>query len=101
MVDHYGQLFDAYFEQRNLIPQGQHVEIAFEDLDNRPLETIEEIYRALNLPDFATARPAVSDYLDSLADYQKNERKPPFDRVKAALKDRWSGCFAEWGYEVN
>jgi LPS sulfotransferase NodH len=93
-------LFDAYFRQRDLIPAGRLVDVAYEDLEARPVETMEEIYAKLGLPDFEVFRPTLQAYVDSLGPYKKNR----FAELEPALREKvaesWRPAFDAWGYPV-
>ncbi|MEM7315814.1 MAG: sulfotransferase, partial [Planctomycetota bacterium] len=100
LVGHYGGLFDAYFEQRDLIPDGRLMEVAFTDLERDPMGTLESIYRGLDLPEFSVARPAIQAYVDSLSDYKRNQHREIAPSLQKLVSERWKRCFEEWGYEV-
>lgn len=91
-------VFDAYFDQRHLIPKGRLVDIAYEDLEARPREVLESVYAQLELGGFEAFAPRLDEYLGSLKSYKKNT----FREIPPALKERihgaWKRCFDEWGY---
>ena len=96
----YEDVFDAFFQERELIPAGRLHEIRFERLEAEPISELHKLYDALNLGDFAFAEPAIRSYLASIAGYEKNsfrEIEPPW---KAAVARRWRRCFDEWRYAV-
>ncbi len=96
----YRTMYDAYFEERGLIPSGRLVEIGFEDLETDPIGQLRHVYENLGLPDFGTAEPALLRYLASVAGYKKNS----FSEIPPAVRDRiakeWRPCFEAWGYPV-
>jgi hypothetical protein len=96
----YNHVFDAFFADRPLIPRGQYHEVAFADLERRPLEVVEETYRALGLEGFEAARPALQAYLEPLSGYRRNRFRelPPEWRERIATS--WRRTFDEWGYPV-
>ena len=57
VVRDYVEVFDAFFEQRNLIPEGHYCEVAFDDLERDPVREVRRIYGRLQLPAFAQAEP--------------------------------------------
>jgi hypothetical protein len=94
----YAVLYDAFFADRGLIPPGQFHEVGYEDLEADPLGEMERLYERLNLPDFAVVRPALADYVASLAGYRKNRhRELPAD-LRARIAAAWARYFAAWGY---
>jgi omega-hydroxy-beta-dihydromenaquinone-9 sulfotransferase len=97
----YRVMYDAFFEERRLIPDGQYHEMSFEELERDPFGQMKDLYEALNLPDFAQAEPALRRYLDSIADYKKNEFASLPDELRRRIAEAWSPCFEEWGYRTH
>lgn len=98
IIDQYLRMYDAFFEERNLIPKGQYHEVGFEDLEAKPLEEVRKIYEAMSLPDFSYVEPALRKYLDSIAAYKKNEFSTLPPELRGRLAAEWRRCFDEWGY---
>jgi hypothetical protein len=94
----YADLHDAYFDQRAAIPAGRLCEVAFDDLVHDPLATVARIYHTLDLPDVASARPALERYLASLAGYRRNRYRPLSSDDRARVRRAWSRPMREWGY---
>lgn len=67
----YKEVYDAFFEERGLIPKGHFHEVCFEALEADPIGQVRRTYEALALPDFGHAEPALRVYLDSIAGYKK------------------------------
>lgn len=97
----YREMYDAFFEDRGLIPEGQFHEVAFEALDADPIGEARRMYEALRLPDFTTVEPALRLYVESLAGYRKNEFPPLPPDLRARIAAEWRRCFDEWGYAVD
>ena len=71
-------MYDAYFEQRGLIPEGRLCEVGYEDLERDPVGVVGSVYEALGLPGFEDVRPRLEGYLGSIAGYRKNRlRRAP------------------------
>lgn len=94
----YRTMYEAYLEDRSAIPDGRLVEIAYGELDERPMAVLERVYGALGLPDFEVARPHVSRYLESIADYRKNLYPELEPDAGARIAREWELAFEEWGY---
>jgi hypothetical protein len=99
MIRQYRELYDAYFEERALIPAGHFHDVCYEELERNPVGEVRKIYEALSLPDFAAVEPDLRRYLDSLSAYRKNvfEPLPPDQRRRIAAE--WRRSFEEWGYQ--
>ncbi|MEO1469173.1 MAG: sulfotransferase [Pseudomonadota bacterium] len=73
------------------------VEIAYADLDQRPMETLERLYTALDLDGFAAARPGFERHLDGVRRYAKN-RFVPEAGLARRLEAAWGSWFDRFGY---
>jgi omega-hydroxy-beta-dihydromenaquinone-9 sulfotransferase len=101
VIEQYQEMYDAYFAERELIPQGRLIDVSFEDLEREPVQQLQSIYEALQLPDFSIVKPTVRTYLASIAGYQKNKFKPLGDSLKARVHQAWQRNFDEWGYSPD
>jgi hypothetical protein len=96
----YEELYEAYFEERGMIPAGRLYDIRYEDLEADPAGQLRGLYEGLALGDFEVFEPALSKYLDSIAGYEKNRHRELEPRWKAEVAKRWRRSFDEWGYAV-
>lgn len=94
----YAEMYDAYFADREVIPPGQLVEIAYEDLERDPAGQVRAVYEGLSLGDFEPFRPVLENYLTSIADYRKNRHRPLEDATRTRVAEAWGRCFDVWGY---
>ena len=75
------------------------MEISHEEMVARPVETVQEIYRRLDLGDFEQVRPGMERYARSVADDRTNEYEfdpGAIDAVREAL----GFAIDAWGYEA-
>jgi len=97
-IRQYKEVYDVFFEERELIPEGRFHEISFEALEADQIGQVRSVYEALALPDFMAVEPALRRYVESLSGYRKNR----FPELSASLRKRiageWRRCFEEWGY---
>jgi hypothetical protein len=98
IIRQYRAMYDAFFEERDLIPPGQYHEVCFEELEADPVGQMERLYEALRLPAFSAARPALERYVDGLRGYRKNEFPELPAALRRRLRDAWGPCFEWWGY---
>ena len=94
----YQQLMRKFLSDRAQIPQGNLVEVRYEDLEREPLRELHKIYQGLSLPSYAAAEPLFRSYVESLGCYKKNKYELDSD-VIATVNRNWQFAFAEWGYE--
>jgi hypothetical protein len=94
----YPQLMQRLLADRELIPDGNLVEVKYEDLEEAPLDQLRRIYETLGLPGYAEAEPAFQAYLHSIAGYKKNPYKID-DGVVAKVNRHWDFAFEALGYD--
>lgn len=94
----YRMMYEAFFEERGLIPPGQYCEVAFEELERDPLCQVARIYDELGLGDFDRVQPKIEAYTRDRADYRKNEHRPIASPLRERIAEEWAMGFREWGY---
>jgi omega-hydroxy-beta-dihydromenaquinone-9 sulfotransferase len=94
----YTEMYDAFFEQRGLIPEGRLCEVGFEDLERDPVGIIRSVYEALRLPGFEDVRPRLEGYIGSIAGYRKNRHDELPEPLRRRIAHEWGRSFEEWGY---
>ena len=97
ILDIYKLMFYKYEKDKALIPEGNLVEIKFEDFEADALNLTQQIYRSLSIDGFDEARPAIEAYLDKKKGYKKNNYKYD-DRTRALVEDNWGFALEKWGY---
>jgi hypothetical protein len=100
IIRQYRELYDAFFEERGLIPAGRIHEMSFQELEKEPLGEMRKLYEALDLPEFAKVEPALRTYLDSLSGYRKNVFRELAPELRGRIAGEWRRCFEEWGYPM-
>ena len=95
----YRTMYGAFFEERDLIPEGRFCEVAFEALEREPVQQIETIYRALGLSGFQSVRTSLEEYLGSVAGYRKNEYPGLTEPLRRSISWGCKRAFEEWHYD--
>lgn len=98
IIGRYVDLYDAFFEQRPAIPAGQFHEISFQQLEERPVDTMAEIYEGLHLAGFDRMRPRLEQAVQGLSGYQKNKHLALPEEERERIAKAWSKGFEAWGY---
>ena len=100
IIKRYALMYDAFFEQRELIPANNFIEIKFEELEQDKIGQVEKIYNQLNINGFETLLPSLKEYVASISNYRKNKHPAIEDSLKAQIINSWKRSFKEWGYEI-
>lgn len=95
----YEKLYKKYEEDKHLIPEGNLIEVKFEDFEADALGMTEKIYRQLNLPGWEEARTAIEQYVGSKKGYKKNKYQYE-PRTRELVEKHWKFALEQWGYEL-
>jgi hypothetical protein len=90
-----------YMESRSLIPDGQLVELGFEELNNNPIESLHRIYEELGLEGFEDALPGIRDYLESVKDYRLNRYPELSPEWRERLREAWGSWAEAYQYSIG
>jgi omega-hydroxy-beta-dihydromenaquinone-9 sulfotransferase len=94
------RMYDAYFDDRSLLPSRQLVEIKYEDLVRDPVPLLGEIYKRLELGDFSNAEIEVRRHLAEVGDYRRNSH-PGDDRRCRGIDREWAEYSKYFGYSTQ
>jgi hypothetical protein len=98
IIRRYRTMYDSFFEERHVIPEGRFHELGFEELERDPVRVVRRIYERLDIPGFEEFEPSLKRYVGSVSGYRKNE----YPELPAALREKiahaWERSFEEWGY---
>ena len=93
----YMDLYHAYQKQKRFIPEGNLLELRFEDIEQDALGMTARIYHDLSLPGWEEARPAIEKYIGGKKGYKKN--KYAYDpRTVSLVNEHWGEVLDAWGY---
>jgi hypothetical protein len=98
IINTYKKVYDAYFSQKDLIHDGNFIDISFDELENNTIETIEKIYRSLNISDFEGMKPKLVKYLNSIGQYKKNKHPEINGKLRKEIYTEWEKYFKYWNY---
>ena len=98
IIRQYNEMYDAFFEEKHLIPEGHFHEIGFEELERDPLGEMRRLYESLNLPDFAHVEPALQKYAGTQTTYKKNKHADIDEDLRQRLASEFRRNFEEWNY---
>lgn len=95
----YRELFEKYESEKSLIPEGNLVEVRFEDFEKDPMGAVQEMYRRLSIGGFEEARSSMEKYVTGHKGFRKNKYSYS-DRTVRLVEDNWSGALERWGYRL-
>jgi len=96
----YKEIMQRFFEEKNLIPPRNFVEIKYEDLEVNPLEELKRIYNELELPGFEKSKEDFKAYITaSQANYKKNKYMLNDETIKKVYQ-HWKFTIERWKYDV-
>jgi membrane protease YdiL (CAAX protease family) len=98
-LDYYLPVEEAFYAQAAELPRDQVVEVRFEDLEKNPLSEIERMYCGLGMELNATYRRRLVRYLESIADYSKNQFKPLPEEQRLEVLRKLKPLFDRWQYD--
>ncbi len=101
VIERFAVMYEAFFEQRSLIPGGRFHELSFEELEKDPVGQVRRSYDKLGLSGFDAMRPSLERYVDSHADYRKNTYPDLSPSLRYAVARAWRRNFEEWGYAID
>lgn len=95
----YADLYYKYEEDKKLIPEGNLIEVKFEDFEADALGMTRQIYEKLSLSGFDKALPAIEAYVDKKKGYKKNKYKYEEETVRI-VEQNWNFALKEWDYHL-
>ena len=98
-VEVYDKLFHKFEEEKHLIPEGNLIEVKFEDFEANAFEMTETIYKTLNIPGFDDAKGAIEKYLGKKKGYKKNKYQYD-ERTVKTVESKWKFALDKWGYSL-
>ncbi|SDF81087.1 Sulfotransferase family protein [Limimonas halophila] len=93
----YPRMMDALLADTTGLPAHQFVQVDFESLEARPLDTVAHVADRLALPDREAMLTAAQRHLDHVARYSKRTREVSVETI-AAVNTHWDRHRAHWGY---
>jgi LPS sulfotransferase NodH len=98
IIRRYRIMYDSFFEERHLIPEGRFHELSFEELERDPVGVVRRIYEHLDIHGFEEFEPSLKRYAGSVSGYRKNEFPELPETLREKIAHAWERSFEEWGY---
>jgi omega-hydroxy-beta-dihydromenaquinone-9 sulfotransferase len=97
MVNLYNKMFEKYFQERPRIPNGNLIEVRYEDLVSRPYDEVERIHHALSLPGLRENETRLKQYITSQKSVKTHNYKID-DELKEKIYRYFKTTIDAWGY---
>ena len=95
----YAKLYHKYEADKHFIPNGNLIEVKFEDFEADAMGMTEHIYDALSIPGFIDARADIEKYVGGKKGYRKNKYEYD-DRTVQLVQENWGFALDQWKYNL-
>ncbi|MBR2475759.1 MAG: sulfotransferase [Bacteroidaceae bacterium] len=100
ILETYTRLYNRYEADKGLIPEGNLVELRFEDFEADPFGKTKEIYEKLSLGGWDEAKDAIEAYIGKKKGHKKNAYKYKPETVELVDK-HWGYALKQWDYNLG
>jgi len=97
ILDTYSKTMNRYLLEKNLVPQGQLMELAYEDFIKSPVTSIKAAYETLQLNDFGYCENKMISFAERQKEFKSIEHKLPPDELTMVSK-RLKPLISHWNY---
>jgi hypothetical protein len=94
----YRELYEKFDEIKREIPEENFIDIKYEEFIKKPYETVERIYKKLNLDGFDAAKEDFEKFIEEQADYKPREYDFTEDDIKR-VNEQLDVVFKRFGYQ--
>lgn len=94
------RIFDRWAADRRLIPPERLFEVGYEELAGNEVATMERLWAHLELPRWGQAEAAISEYVDGLQNYKRNELTLT-ERDRHRVRQHWQSAFETYHYDLE
>ena len=99
ILETYAKIMHQYLLEKDLIPEGQLIEIAYEDFIQEPLENLRKIYEVLNLDDFGYCENPMKKYAEHQRSYVRLKHELPANE-REVVTEKLKRFLNHWNYPL-
>ncbi len=99
IIENNAAILDKYLRERSFIPEGNLVEVSYDELEEDPITTVRKVYDSLGIDGLDEALPEMKVYLDSVKNYKKNVYRKLPERITRWINEAWEPWFDVFGYK--
>ena len=96
----YSAMLERYETDKMSIPEGNLIEVRYEELESSPLAVLKKIYTTLNIPAFETVKGRLIRQLQKEKQYSKFKYEYDAETFKKVYK-RWGKYIDQWKENVS
>lgn len=100
IIEVYKEVYFKYEKDKNCIPEGNLIEMKFEDFEADPSAATKLIYDTLSLEGYEDARSEIEAYLNTRKGYKKNKYKYAQEVIES-VETNWKFAVKQWGYDIE
>jgi hypothetical protein len=100
VLDTFVRMYECFERDRELIRAGRLVDVRYEELVADPVGQMRQVYRGLDLGDFANVESALLRHTIKTRDYRTNRYALP-PEVAEKVRGRWAPYFQRYGYDAH
>ncbi len=99
ILDTFSEIMHRYLMEKDLIPGGQLIEIPYEDLIQKPMESMRKIYESIHLGDFGYCEDKMRSFVESQKKFVRLKHEIPEDERKI-VNEKLEQIFRHWNYRL-
>lgn len=100
ILDTYTQLMNRYIEEKDLIPSGQLVELAYDDFIQNPVDSLRNAYRELYLDDFNYCEEKIKLFTRHQKHFVQLKHKLP-EAENKLVSEKLEFFIRRWNYQLQ
>lgn len=99
ILDTYSKIMYRYLLEREIVPAGQLIEIPYEDILQKPMESMRKIYETIHLGDFDYCENKMRLFVESKKSFVRLKHEIPAAERKI-VTDKFEPFIRYWNYAV-
>ena len=99
VITRYQLMMKSYIDSCHLIPEGDLVELRFEELELNPAGVVRRAYASLGIEISESFSTSLQLYINSVQDYKKNTYSMSDTEIELVNRE-WAFAFEYWNYPI-
>jgi hypothetical protein len=100
ILDTYSKITNRYLLEKNLVQKGKLVEVAYEDIIQKPIESMRKIYEAIHLDNFEYCENKMKSFVESQKSFVRLKHEVPADERKL-VTEKLAPFLKYWNYPMK